>query len=185
MAGVRAVLIGWGSRRCGHLGIGCGFSICRLSQSGGGIYTYARAGFGELVGFFCRATGLRHRRRGGIFRIAFAARRFCRYAAAVWFLAGQYAGRWIGESYILWAVHWLVSRSVQQAAMFNLVATLARVCRYCCLYCLPCYYFDLLLCSGPSGQLLAGASVWCVFHYADLWVFTGIEGAAVLSARAK
>lgn len=54
VAGARAVLIGWGVTGVGIVALAMSFLY--LSQLrpelDGGIYSYARAGFGELVGFF-------------------------------------------------------------------------------------------------------------------------------------
>lgn len=54
VAGVRAVLIGWWITGVGILALAASFLyLSRLKpELDGGIYTYARAGFGELVGFF-------------------------------------------------------------------------------------------------------------------------------------
>ena len=54
VAGARAVLIGWGVTGVGILALAASFLyLSRLRpELDGGIYSYARAGFGELVGFF-------------------------------------------------------------------------------------------------------------------------------------
>ena len=54
VAGARAVLIGWGVTGVGILALAASFLyLSRLRPDlDGGIYSYARAGFGDLVGFF-------------------------------------------------------------------------------------------------------------------------------------
>lgn len=55
VAGARAVLIGWGVTGVGIVALAMSFLyLSRLRPDlDGGIYSYARAGFGDLVGFFC------------------------------------------------------------------------------------------------------------------------------------
>lgn len=48
----------------------------------------------------------------------------------------------VGESCILWAVHLLVARGVQQAALFNLMATLAKSLPLLLFILFACYWFD-------------------------------------------
>ena len=54
VAGARAVLIGWAVTGVGILALAMSFLyLSRLRpELDGGIYSYARAGFGDLVGFF-------------------------------------------------------------------------------------------------------------------------------------
>ena len=193
VAGVRAVLIGWGITGVGILALAASFLyLSRLKpELDGGIYTYARAGFGELVGFFsawgywlCATIGV-----VGYLVIAFAALgSFVDTPQQVWFGEGNTLAAFIGESCILWAVHWLVSRGVQQAAMFNLVATLAKSLPLLLFVLFACYYFDpVTFAQDQAASTLAVPVSEQVRNtmLITLWVFTGIEGAAVLSARAK
>lgn len=193
VAGVRAVLIGWGITGVGILALAASFLyLSRLKpELDGGIYTYARAGFGELVGFFsawgywlCATIGV-----VGYLVIAFAALgSFVDTPQQVWFGEGNTLAAFIGESCILWAVHLLVSRGVQQAAMFNLVATLAKSLPLLLFILFACYYFDpVTFAQDQAASTLAVPVSEQVRNtmLITLWVFTGIEGAAVLSARAK
>ncbi|SUI76417.1 basic amino acid/polyamine antiporter [Shewanella morhuae] len=193
VAGVRAVLIGWGITGVGILALAASFLyLSRLKpELDGGIYTYARAGFGELVGFFsawgywlCATIGV-----VGYLVIAFAALgSFVDTSQQVWFGEGNTLAAFIGESCILWAVHWLVSRGVQQAAMFNMVATLAKSLPLLLFVLFACYYFDpVTFAQDQAASTLAAPVSEQVRNtmLITLWVFTGIEGATVLSARAK
>ena len=157
----------------------------------GGIYSYARAGFGDLVGFFsawgywlCATIGV-----VGYLVIAFAALgSFVDTPQQVWFGEGNTLAAFIGESCILWAVHLLVARGVQQAALFNLVATLAKSLPLLLFILFACYWFDpVTFVADQQGSTLATPVSEQVRNtmLITLWVFTGIEGAAVLSARAR
>ncbi|BFL82945.1 basic amino acid/polyamine antiporter [Shewanella baltica] len=125
----------------------------------------------------------------GYLVIAFAALgSFVDTPQQVWFGEGNTLAAFIGESCILWAVHWLVSRGVQQAAMFNLVATLAKSLPLLLFVLFACYYFDpVTFAQDQAASTLAVPVSEQVRNtmLITLWVFTGIEGAAVLSARAK
>ena len=125
VAGARAVLIGWGVTGVGILALAMSFLyLSRLRPDlDGGIYSYARAGFGDLVGFFsawgywlCATIGV-----VGYLVIAFAALgSFVDTPEQIWFGDGNTLAAFVGESCILWAVHLLVARGVQQAALFSL-----------------------------------------------------------------
>lgn len=194
VAGARAVLIGWGVTGVGILALAASFLyLSRLRPDlDGGIYSYARAGFGDLVGFFsawgywlCATIGV-----VGYLVIAFAALgSFVDTPEQIWFGDGNTLAAFIGESCILWAVHLLVARGVQQAALFNLVATLAKSLPLLLFILFACYWFDPVTFAADQG----GGSTLAVpvseqvrnTMLITLWVFTGIEGAAVLSARAR
>lgn len=193
VAGARAVLIGWAITGVGILALAaCFLYLSRLRPDlDGGIYSYARAGFGDLVGFFsawgywlCATIGV-----VGYLVIAFAALgSFIDTPQQIWFGEGNTLWAFLGESCILWAVHLLVARGVQQAALFNLVATLAKSLPLLLFVLFACYYFDpVTFNQDPAGSSLAVPVSEQVRNtmLITLWVFTGIEGAAVLSARAR
>ena len=125
----------------------------------------------------------------GYLVIAFAALgSFVDTPDSVWFGEGNTLAAFIGESCILWAVHLLVARGVQQAALFNLVATLAKSLPLLLFILFACYWFDpVTFAADQQGSTLAVPVSEQVRNtmLITLWVFTGIEGAAVLSARAR
>jgi arginine:ornithine antiporter/lysine permease len=193
VAGARAVLIGWGVTGVGIVALAMSFLyLSRLRPDlDGGIYSYARAGFGDLVGFFsawgywlCATIGV-----VGYLVIAFAALgSFIDTPEQIWFGDGNTLAAFVGESCILWAVHLLVARGVQQAALFNLVATLAKSLPLLLFILFACYWFDpVTFAADQQGSTLAVPVSEQVRNtmLITLWVFTGIEGAAVLSARAR
>ncbi|TNJ15152.1 arginine:ornithine antiporter, partial [Aeromonas sobria] len=189
----RAVLIGWGVTGVGIVALAMSFLyLSRLRPDlDGGIYSYARAGFGDLVGFFsawgywlCATIGV-----VGYLVIAFAALgSFIDAPEQIWFGDGNTLAAFVGESCILWAVHLLVARGVQQAALFNLVATLAKSLPLLLFILFACFWFDpVTFAADQQGSTLAVPVSEQVRNtmLITLWVFTGIEGAAVLSARAR
>jgi arginine:ornithine antiporter/lysine permease len=92
----------------------------------------------------------------------------------------------VGASVLLWFVHWLVLRGVQTAASINLVATLAKLVPLGLFIVLAFIAFRWTFTLDFSGIAL-GVPVWEQVKNTmliTLWVFIGVEGAVVVSARA-
>ncbi|CAM4133974.1 basic amino acid/polyamine antiporter [Psychrobacter arenosus] len=193
VAGVNAILTAWVITGIGILFLaGCFLHLSRLKpELDGGIYTYARQGFGDLAGFFsawgywlCATIGV-----VGYLVVAFAALgSFVDTPNQVIFGEGNTVWAFIGESIILWSVHYLVLRGVKQAAFINLIATLAKSLPLLAFIVFAYYAFDLPTFNADrAGTTLATPFIEQVkgTMLITLWVFTGIEGAVVLSGRAK
>lgn len=193
VAGVDAIITAWLITGVGILFLaGCFLHLSRLKpELDGGIYTYAKTGFGDLAGFFsawgywlCATIGV-----VGYLVVAFAAiGSFVDTENAVIFGEGNTLWALLGESVILWLVHYLVLRGMQQAAFINLLATLAKSLPLIAFIVFAYYSFDLQTFNADR----TGASLETPFMeqvknsmLITLWVFTGIEGAIVLSLRAK
>ena len=96
----------------------------------GGIYNYAREGFGDLIGFcsawgywLCTTIGI-----VGYIVIAFSGvGMFTDSKDHVIFGEGNTLYSLIGSSIFVWLVHWLVSRGIKEAAIVNLLATIAKI----------------------------------------------------------
>lgn len=188
-----AVLIGWGITGVGIILL----ALCFLHLSRqrpdleGGIYTYARAGFGELVGF-CSAWGYWLCATIGIVSYLVIV-----FATLSLFTDGPEA-RIFGDgntwqavscgSLFVWAVHWLVARGIREAALVNLLATVAKLVPLLLFIGLALLAFRLDLAQLDFHGLTLEVPVWEQVKQTmiiTLWVFTGIEGAVVLSARAQ
>ncbi|ELB8004595.1 amino acid permease [Salmonella enterica] len=152
VASPAALLIGWAITGVGILLLAFAMLILTRirSELDGGIFTYAREGFGELIGF-CSAWGYwlcAVIANVSYLVIVFSALSFFTDTPALrLFGDGNTWQAIVGASVLLWIVHFLILRGVQTAASINLVATLAKL--------LP------------------------------LGAFIGVEGAVVVSARAK
>ncbi|PJG85544.1 basic amino acid/polyamine antiporter [Conservatibacter flavescens] len=193
VAGAEALLIGWAITGVGIIFLGLSFFfISRLKpQLDGGIYTYAREGFGDLVGFLsawgywlCATIGI-----VGYLVVAFEGiGTFTDSADYVLFGQGNTIASFIGASIIVWLVHWLIAGGVKEAASVNLVATFVKVFPLVLFIGLAIWYFSPEqfaqdwqgngLNNNVSDQVKNTMLI-------TLWVFTGVEGAAVLSAHAK
>ncbi|VDZ79074.1 amino acid permease [Salmonella bongori] len=94
----------------------------------------------------------------------------------------------MGASVLLWIVHFLILRGVQTAASINLVATLAKLLPLGAFIVLAIMMFKLDTFSLDFTGIELGVPVWEQVKNTmliTLWVFIGVEGAVVVSARAK
>lgn len=140
VASPAALLIGWGITGAGILLLA--FAMLILTrirpELDGGIFTYAREGFGELIGF-CSAWGYwlcAVIANVSYLVIVFSALSFFTDTPELrLFGDGNTWQSIVGASALLWIVHFLILRGVQTAASINLVATLAKLLPlglFCC-----------------------------------------------------
>ncbi|MDE9446219.1 amino acid permease [Xenorhabdus bovienii] len=188
-----ALMIGWGITGVGILFLAT--SLLLLSRLrpdlDSGIFTYAREGFGELVGFcsawgywFCAIIA-----NVSYLVIVFAALSFFTDTEhSVIFGDGNTWQSLIGESILLWFVHWLVLRGVQTAASINQLATVAKLLPLGMFIILAVIAFKMNVFTFDFTGIEMGIPVWQQVKdtmLITLWVFIGVEGAVVVSARAK
>ncbi|MCF6692648.1 amino acid permease [Raoultella terrigena] len=193
VASPSALLIGWAITGVGILFLA--FAMLLLTRIradlDGGIFTYAREGFGELVGF-CSAWGYwlcAVIANVSYLVIVFAALSFFTDApGAIVFGNGNTWQAIVGASVLLWVVHFLVLRGVQTAAGINLVTTLAKLIPLGAFIVLAAMAFRLETFTLDFSGLALGVPVWEQVKNTmliTLWVFIGVEGAVVVSARAR
>jgi len=189
-AGVGAVLIGWGITAVGMLTLACVFQTLanRKPDLDGGVYAYAKAGFGDYMGFSSAWGYWISAWLGnvGYFVLLFST---LGYFFPV-FGEGNTPAAVIGASVLLWAVHFLVLRGIKEAAFINLVTTVAKV--------VPLALFALI-CLFAFRLDIFTADIWAVgtpelgsvmdqvrnMMLVTVWVFIGIEGASIFSSRAE
>lgn len=124
VASPSALIIGWGITGVGILLLA--FAMLLLTRIrpdlDGGIFTYAREGFGELIGF-CSAQGYwlcAVIANVSYLVIVFSALSFFTDTPELrLFGDGNTWQSIVGASVLLWFVHWLVLRGVQTAASIN------------------------------------------------------------------
>ncbi|WP_342320805.1 amino acid permease [Kosakonia sp. BYX6] len=157
----------------------------------GGIFTYAREGFGELIGF-CSAWGYwlcAVIANVSYLVIVFSALSFFTDTPALrLFGDGNTWQSIVGASALLWIVHALVLRGVQTAASINLAATLAKLVPLGLFVVLAALAFNLDKFKFDFSGVALGVPVWEQVKNTmliTLWVFIGVEGAVVVSARAR
>ncbi|MDX2310304.1 arginine-ornithine antiporter [Pseudomonas sp. On1] len=189
-AGVGAVLIGWAITAVGMLTLAFVFQTLanRKPDLDGGVYAYAKAGFGDYMGFSSAWGYWISAWLGnvGYFVLLFST---LGYFFPV-FGEGNTPAAVIGASVLLWAVHFLVLRGIKEAAFINLVTTVAKV--------VPLALFALI-CLFAFKLDVFTADIWAVgtpelgsvmnqvrnMMLVTVWVFIGIEGASIFSSRAE
>lgn len=193
VASPSALLIGWAITGVGILLLALAMVVLtRLRPDlDGGIFTYAREGFGELIGFFsawgywlCAVIA-----NVSYLVIVFSALSFFTDTPELrLFGDGNTWQSIVGASVLLWMVHFLVLRGVQTAASINLVATLAKLLPLGLFIVLAAMAFKLSTFKLDFSGIALGVPVWEQVKNTmliTLWVFIGVEGAVVVSARAR
>ena len=189
-ADVGAVLIGWVITAVGMLTLAFVFQTLanRKPDLDGGVYAYAKAGFGDYMGFSSAWGYWISAWLGnvGYFVLLFST---LGYFFPI-FGEGNTPAAVIGASVLLWAVHFLVLRGIKEAAFINLVTTVAKV--------VPLVLFVLIAVFAFKLDIFT-ADIWGVKNpdlgsvmnqvrnmmLVTVWVFIGIEGASIFSARAE
>ena len=189
-ADVGAVLIGWAITAVGMLTLAFVFQTLanRKPDLDGGVYAYAKAGFGDYMGFSSAWGYWISAWLGnvGYFVLLFST---LGYFFPI-FGEGNTVAAVIGASVLLWAVHFLVLRGIKEAAFINLVTTVAKV--------VPLVLFVLIAIFAFKLDIFT-ADIWGIKNpdlgsvmnqvrnmmLVTVWVFIGIEGASIFSARAE
>ncbi|MGH8435250.1 MAG: arginine-ornithine antiporter [Pseudomonas sp.] len=189
-ADVGAVLIGWAITAVGMLTLAFVFQTLanRKPDLNGGVYAYAKAGFGDYMGFSSAWGYWISAWLGnvGYFVLLFST---LGYFFPI-FGEGNTPAAIIGASVLLWAVHFLVLRGIKEAAFINLVTTIAKV--------VPLLLFVLIAFFAFKLEIFT-ADIWGIKNpdlgsvtnqvrnmmLVTVWVFIGIEGASIFSARAE
>ena len=193
VAGPTALLIGWLITGVGILFLSLAMLLLtRLRpELDGGIFTYARAGFGELTGF-CSAWGYwlcAVIANVSYLVIVFSALSFFTDTPdRIVFGDGNTWQAMLGASVLLWLVHWLVLRGVQTAASINLLATLGKLVPLLLFVVLALLAFNYDRFRFDFDGIALGQPLWQQVKQTmliTLWVFIGVEGAVVVSARAR
>jgi len=190
-----AIMIGWLITGVGMLMLAFVYQglALRKPDLNAGPYAYAKAGFGDFIGF---------NSAWGYWISAFLGN--VAYAVAIFSALSYFAPVFgdgnniisiLGASAALWGIHFLVLKGVKEAAFVNVVTTIAKLVPLVLFVVIGvvAFNFDLFLsafrgmgrATAEGGQDLGSLleqvkSTMLV----TLWVFIGIEGASVYSARA-
>jgi arginine:ornithine antiporter/lysine permease len=188
-ANAGAILIGWVITGIGMLALV--FSFQNLNNKhpelDNGIYSYAKAGFGSYLGF---SSAWGYWLSVWLGNIAFLTLLFSSLGYFFPIFTGGNLASIIGASILLWVLILLILRGVQSAALVNIVVTVAKL--------IPIFLFIIIALFAFHFKTFS-LDFWGSkgFHFTDvlnqtkstmlvsLWVFTGVEGAVVLSSRAR
>ncbi|WP_315336400.1 arginine-ornithine antiporter [Pseudomonas grimontii] len=189
-ADVGAVLIGWVITAVGMLTLAFVFQTLanRKPDLDGGVYAYAKAGFGDYMGFSSAWGYWISAWLGnvGYFVLLFST---LGYFFPI-FGEGNTPAAVIGASVLLWAVHFLVLRGIKEAAFINLVTTVAKVVPLVLFVLIAVFAFKLDIFTADIWGL-KNPDLGSVMNQVrnmmlvTVWVFIGIEGASIFSARAE
>jgi arginine:ornithine antiporter / lysine permease len=196
-AGANAIMIGWLITGIGMLALAFVFQglAVRKPELDAGPYAYARAGFGEFVGFNSAWGYWLSAWIGNVSYLVIL------FSALSYFIPAFGDGNtWqaiFGASVVLWLVHFLVLAGVREAVIVNAVTTIAKIAPIMLFIGLVAAAFHWATFTGSAPALpaapAAGAAVPHLGSLLDqvkstmlvtLWAFIGIEGASVVSARA-
>jgi len=187
-AGAGAIMIGWVITGVGMLMLARVYQMLsiRKPELDNGVYAYARALSGEYVGFNSAWGYWVSAWIGNVGYLVAA------FGALGYFFptfgAGNTPTAVLGASIVVWVVHAMVLRGIQGAAVLNAVVTLAKVVPLLLFIVLAAMAFQLKTFQldfwggAKLGTLLTQVKSTMLV---TVWVFIGIEGASVYSARAR
>ena len=188
-ASAGATLIGWLITGVGMLTLAFVFQTLanRKPQLDGGVYVYAKAGFGDYMGF---SSAWGYWISAWIGNVSYMVLLFSTlgYFFPV-FGEGNNLPSILGASVVLWLLHFLVLRGIHEAAFINTVTTIAKMVPLALFIVLAAIAFkmdvytaDFWGANNPElGSVMDQARNMMLV---TVWVFIGIEGASIFSARA-
>jgi arginine:ornithine antiporter / lysine permease len=189
-AGAGAILIGWGITALGMLALALLF--VQLAQHAptatGGVYGYARAGFGDFVGFNSAWGYWLSAVIGNAGYLVIILSSVVFFLPQLGWADGNNPAGIAAASVLLWLYHALVLRGIKTAAAVNTVATVAKL--------VPLSLFVVFVAlafkapnfslnfwgNAELGPLMAQVKSTMLV---TVWAFIGIEGAAVFAGRAR
>lgn len=187
--GVGAALIGWVITAIGMITLAFVFQSLanRKPDLNAGVYAYAKAGFGDYMGF---SSAWGYWISAWIGNVSYMVLLFSTlgYFFPV-FGEGNTLVSIISASILLWAIHLLILKGIKEAFILNLITTIAKV--------IPIIAFILITAVAFNYEIFT-TDIWSVGNIelgsimdqvrgmmlVTVWVFIGIEGASIYSARA-
>lgn len=185
-----AILISWGITGVGVLALAFVYQALsrRKPELDSGPYAYAKAGFGPFVGF---NSAWGYWLSAWLGNVSYAVITFS--ALAYFFPFFGEGNTWqaiVGASIMLWLIHFLILSGVHQAAFVNTLATIAKIAPIVIFIVIAFVAFKVdvfnMDFTGAGSKTDLGSIMDQVKStmLVTLWVFIGIEGASVVSARA-
>ncbi|WP_242221808.1 arginine-ornithine antiporter [Bacillus cereus group sp. BfR-BA-01380] len=185
-----ATLIGWCITGLGMIPLTLVYQSLayRKPELEGGIYSYARAGFGEYIGFNSAwgywIAGI----LGNVATIMMLFNSLAYFFPI--FKGGNNVASIVGASLLLWTLHFVILVGIREASIMNFIATIGKL--------VPIVLFIVIMVIAFRWDTFTHdfwgkgtVSLSSVFGQVKntmlvtLWVFIGVEGAVVLSGRAK
>ena len=185
-----AVLIGWAITGVGMLTLAFVFQTLanRKPNLDGGVYVYAKAGFGDYMGF---SSAWGYWISAWIGHVSYMVLLFSTLGFFFpIFGEGNTLPAIVGASILLWLLHMLVLRGIKEAAIINMITTVAKIVPLAMFVVLAAVAFKLDIFTADfwgEGNVELGSVMDQVRNMmlVTVWVFIGIEGASIFSARAE
>jgi arginine:ornithine antiporter/lysine permease len=186
--GVAGALIAWAIAGAGMLMLAFVFQslAMRRPDLDAGVYAYAKAGFGEYLGFFSAFGYWASACVGNVTYWVL----IMSTIGAIWPALGD------GDTVLavvlssvgLWAFFLLIKRGVKEAAAINRIVTVAKVVPIVVFVILALFYLDTDVFAANWGGADYAGSLFAQIRgtmLATVFVFLGVEGASVYSRHAK
>lgn len=193
IASSAALLIGWTITGIGILFLALALLfLTRLRPDlDGGVFIYAKEGFGEIIGFIsawgywlCAVIA-----NASYLVVVFSALSyFTDTPSHLLFGNGNTWQAMLGASILLWFIHFLMLKGVENAAAINLLATIGKLVPLFLFILLAIIAFNYQIFITDFTGLTLKHPLWEQVKHTmliTLWVFIGVEGAVVVSARAR
>lgn len=190
VAGPGAMLIGWCIAGVGMLSIAFVFQILAVRKPylDSGVYSYVRAGLGDFVGF---ASAWGYWLGSVIAQVGYATLFFSTLGHYVPLFSAD--NRWtsaIAVSLLTWLIFLGLTRGIRQAALMNVVTTVAKLLPILVFVVLVAFLgfswdrltLDLWAEDGGVGSVMDQIKGMMLF---TVWTFIGVEGASVYSKQAR
>lgn len=194
-AGAGAIALAWVLTGIGMFFLANTFKILSLIRPDltTGIYMYSREGFGPYTGFtigwgywLCQIFG----------NVGYAvmAMDSLNYFFPPYFQGGNTIPAILGGSLLIWMFNFIVLRGIRQASFLNIIGTVCKLVPLIIFIIITAFLFKLSIFKAdfwgdkvtPTQPLLGPVSSQLKSTMlVTLWAFIGIEGAVVMSARAK
>ncbi|MCT1450879.1 amino acid permease [Corynebacterium sp. p3-SID1194] len=184
-----AMLIGWAIAGVGMLSIAFIFQILarRKPHLDSGVYSYVRAGLGDFIGF---TSGWGYWLGSVMAQVGYATLFFGTLGHYLPFFDQD--NPWVMAltvSVLTWGIFFALTRGVKQAALMNLVTTIAKLVPILAFIVLIAFIgfswdkFTLDFWGENSGISLSDQIQGIMLF--TVWVFIGVEGASVYSKQAR
>ena len=193
-AEVGAILIGWGITAVGMLALAFVFQTLanRKPDLDNGVYTYAKAGFGNYLGFSSAWGYWISAWVGNVAYLMLLMNTLGYFFPILKNPETSSVSVWgiVLASVLLWSMHMLVLRGVKTAAFINTIITIAKVIPLFAFIVIALFAFkfdiftsDIWGTNSPDlGSVMTQVKSMMLV---TVWVFIGIEGASVYSASAE
>lgn len=189
-AGVIAIIIGWVITTVGVFALSWSFAHITNKRPDiqSGIYGYARYGFGNYVGFNSAwGYGLNCLIANASYLIYICAT-LGNFAMFKFFGKGTNFSSIVLESVLIWGVYLIIRRGIHEAAIINVIITIAKILILIALIIVFAIAFNW---AKFKANLEFEPKLGSVFDQVKstmlvtVWNFTGIEAACIFALRAK